>query len=78
MEGDVMRMRAVPDGLEIKPGNPVKLEPNGYHLMFLGLQQPFKPGETVKATLTFQKAGSVEVEFKVEAVGFSPAAAHQH
>jgi copper(I)-binding protein/uncharacterized protein YcnI len=78
MEGDVMRMRPVPNGLEIKPGSPVKLEPNGYHLMFMGLRQPFKVGETVKATLTFEKAGPVEVEFKVEAVGFSGAAAHQH
>ncbi len=35
MEGDVMKMGPVEGGLEIKPGQTVKLEPGGFHIMFM-------------------------------------------
>lgn len=69
MEGDVMRMRALPGGLEIKPGESVQLKPAGNHLMFMDLKEPFKQGEVIKVELRFEKAGVVPVEFKVEAIG---------
>jgi copper(I)-binding protein len=69
MEGGMMKMRPLKDGLEIKPGQTVKLEPNGYHIMFMGLKQPLKQGETLKGQLRFQKAGTVDVEYVVEAIG---------
>ena len=31
LENGVMTMRPMPNGLEIKPGETVKLEPGGYH-----------------------------------------------
>ena len=69
MDGDVMKMRPLPNGLEIKPGETVRLEPSGYHVMFVDLTQPLKQGGTVKGQLIFEKAGTVEVEYKVEAIG---------
>jgi copper(I)-binding protein len=69
MEGDVMKMRPLPKGLEIKPGQTVKLEPGGHHVMFTGLKAPLKQGEKIKGRLTFEKAGTVEVEYIVEAMG---------
>jgi hypothetical protein len=69
MDNGVMKMRLVAGGLEIKPGETVTLKPGGYHVMFTGLKQPFKPGEDIKAKLTFEKAGKVAVDFKVEGVG---------
>ena len=72
MDGGVMKMRALPKGLEIKPGEKVELKPGSYHLMFMQLKQPFEKDKRVKGTLTFEKAGTVEVEFAVEAVGASP------
>jgi periplasmic copper chaperone A len=78
MEGDVMRMRALTDGLEIKPGETVQLKPGGYHLMFMDLKKPFKQGETVKGELRFEKAGAVQVEFKVEAVGATGSTPGKH
>ncbi len=63
----VMRMRPLADGLEIKPGATVELAPGGYHLMLMELKQPLKEGERVPLTLTFEKAGSIDVELAVEA-----------
>jgi copper(I)-binding protein len=69
MEGGVMKMRALPNGIEIKAGGTIEFKPGGLHLMFTQLKTPQKQGETVRGRLTFEKAGSVEVEFKVEAIG---------
>jgi copper(I)-binding protein len=68
MEGGVMKMRPVA-GLEIKPGQTVELKPGGYHLMFVGPKEPFERGQHVKATLHFEKAGNVAVDFIVEGIG---------
>jgi len=71
MEGNVMRMRALDKGLEIKPGQTVELKPGGFHVMFMDLKTPLKEGESIKGTLIFEKAGTIEVEYKVEARGSS-------
>jgi periplasmic copper chaperone A len=76
MEQGVMKMRHLPQGIEIKPGETVELKPGSYHLMFQQLKAPFEQGKRVKGTLTFEKAGTVEVEYAVEAIGGSPAADH--
>ncbi len=65
MEGDVMKMSQIEGGIVIPAGQTVKLEPGKLHVMFMKVSTPFKEGETVKATLVFEKAGSVEVEFKI-------------
>lgn len=65
----VMTMRPLEAGVEVKPGEKVELKPGGYHIMFLDLKRQLKQGEKVKSTLTFEKAGTVEVEFVVDAVG---------
>ncbi len=67
MDGGVMKMRQV-QGIDIPAGKSAELKPGGYHLMFMGLKQPLKAGDTVKGSLTFEKAGTVPVEFKVEAM----------
>jgi periplasmic copper chaperone A len=78
----VMRMRPLPKGLEIKPGETVELKPGGYHLMFMDLREGLKQGQTIKGTLRFEKAGSVDVEYRVGPLGgggSAPAAGgHSH
>jgi periplasmic copper chaperone A len=69
MEGGVMKMRPVAGGIEIKPGQTVTLDPSGYHLMFVGLKDQLKQGDHFKATLQFAKAGKVDVDFTIEAIG---------
>ena len=76
MDGNVMRMRELDKGLEIPPGATVTLKPGGYHIMFMGLKAPFAKDARVPVTLIFEKAGSIDVEMKVEAMGGAPA--HRH
>lgn len=64
----IMKMRALDKGIEIPPGGEVVLKPGGLHVMFIGLASPLKEGATVKGTLVFEKAGKIEVEYKVEAI----------
>ncbi len=78
LEGDVMRMKPVDGGLEIKPGATVELKPGGFHLMFMDLKEPLKEGQIVKGTLTFEKAGPVTVEYAVRGMGGAAAAEHKH
>lgn len=54
------------DELEIPAGQTVSLEHGGYHIMFMGLKGPLKDGEMHKATLIFERAGRVEVEFMID------------
>jgi copper(I)-binding protein len=65
----VMKMRPVDGGLDIPPGGTVELKPGGFHVMFVGLKSPLKQGERVKGTLVFEKAGTVPVEFVIDAIG---------
>lgn len=76
MEGGVMKMREVKDGVEIPPGATVELRPGAYHVMMVNLSKPFTKGDRVKASLTFEKAGKVDIEFAVEAFGGTPE--HKH
>ena len=70
MDGGMMQMREV-KALEVRPGATVELKPGGYHVMLMDLKQPLRQGETVPVTLTFEKAGSVEVKAAIEAMGAS-------
>lgn len=68
MDGDVMKMRRV-DALEIAKGGAKVLKPGGDHVMLMDVKDPLKEGDLVKLTLTFEKAGDIEVEATVEAPG---------
>lgn len=65
VDNGMMTMGEIPGGLEIAPGATIELSPGAIHVMFMGVKQPFKEGEKIKAVLTFEKAGDVAVEFKV-------------
>lgn len=63
---DVMKMRELADGIIIPAGESIVLKPGGYHVMFMGLKEQLKADEKRKAVLTFEKAGTINVEFTVE------------
>ena len=65
LEGDVMKMSEVEGGLVIPAGETVTLTPGGLHIMFMDLRQAFAEGSNVPVTLTFEKAGSVDIELAV-------------
>lgn len=69
MDGTVMRMRPVPEGLTLPAGQPVTLQPGGYHIMLEGLKAPLKQGQTVPLHLTFAKSAPVDVTATVAGIG---------
>ncbi len=74
----VMTMRPVSGGVEIPAGGEVALKPGAFHIMFMELKEPPKAGVKFPGTLTFEKAGTVGVEFAVEAKGGGEADHSQH
>ena len=68
-ENGVMKMGALPNGLNIPAHSTVRLAPGGYHIMFTRLKKPLEKGETISATMTFEKAGPIVVQFPVEGIG---------
>jgi copper(I)-binding protein len=72
MDNGVAKMRPVKGGLEIKPGETVELKPGSFHVMFVGLKKPLAAGEHINATLVFEKAGTINVEYDVREIGATP------
>ena len=56
MEGDVMKMRAHLNGLDIPANTTVELKSGGYHVMMMELEQTIKAGDTVPLQLQFINA----------------------
>jgi copper(I)-binding protein len=77
MDGTVMRMRAV-RAIDIPAGAKVALQPGGFHVMLLELKQPLAVGERIPLTLTFERAGTIEVTVNVESMVSGGAPAHPH
>ena len=61
MSPEMMGMREI-GSLTLPAGEEVSLEPGGYHIMLIDLAKPIEEGDTVPVTLTFEKAGEIEVE----------------
>ncbi|MGH6900081.1 MAG: copper chaperone PCu(A)C [Geminicoccaceae bacterium] len=64
MDGGVARMRPLA-AIEIAPGAPTVLEPGGLHIMLSGLEQRLVEGETFPLSLTFESAGTVDIEVPI-------------
>lgn len=77
LEGGVMRMRPLPDGVEIPARGETALAPGGNHIMFMGLKRQLRQGASVPVTLRFERAGSVRVIFPVEPIGASGQSGHE-
>ena len=79
MEKDVMRMAALPNGLDLPAGKAVELKPGSYHVMLMDLKAPLTKDTAVPLTLTLQDAKGVKsnVELKV-LVGMQPPMMQSH
>jgi copper(I)-binding protein len=75
MDGNVMRMRSIA-GIDIAAGAKVTLGTSGYHVMLVGLARPLMTGDKFPLTLTFEKAGSVDVSVVVEPMTSAAAGKH--
>lgn len=68
MENGIMKMRPV-GPLAIEAGQSLTLKPGADHVMLIGLKHPLKEGENFPLTLSFEKAGDVQVTVHVERAG---------
>lgn len=69
MNGGVMRMRELKQGLLLKPRAITELRPGGYHLMLIGLKRPIKEGDELALELTFEKAGTAKLSMLAAGIG---------
>ena len=63
-DGDRTSMQELPSGIDVPAGTTTVLEPGGLHAMFMKVE-PLTADEQVPVTLSFDKAGDVEVEVPV-------------
>jgi periplasmic copper chaperone A len=73
-DGEILRMREM-KGYDIPARGAFELKPGGAHLMLVNIKAPLAQGQTVPATLRFEKAGEVKIEFSV---GQPAASGHEH
>ena len=68
-DNGMMKMREVKGGVVIPAKGMAMFKPGGEHVMFMGLNAPFKEGTTFPLTLVFEKAGEITVDVTVQGVG---------
>jgi hypothetical protein len=64
MKEGVMRMEGL-SAVDVGSGAPMAFEPNGRHVMLMGLKRPLKEGDAFPLTLTFANAGPVQTSVRV-------------
>jgi copper(I)-binding protein len=77
MDGGVAKMRPLA-AIEVAPGRPTVLEPGGPHVMLVGLGRKLVAGDTLPLRLTFEHAGTVELEVPVKGMGESMGGSMSH
>ena len=80
MDKDVMKMAAMPNGLDLPAGKTVELKPGSYHVMLMDLKSPLAADSTVPVTLTFQdsKGNKTSQELKLPVKPMMPTSEHKH
>ena len=79
MEGDIMKMQALENGLDLPAGKTVELKPGSYHIMLMDLKMPLPKDSSIPLTLVFVDARGVEskTELKLPVATMAPMA-HMH
>ena len=76
VEDGVLKTATV-EAVEIAPGQTLTFQPGGVHLVLQSVQKAFDHGEHFDLALTFEKAGTVEVEIEVEEPGHEDDREHE-
>lgn len=80
MVNDVMKMAALPNGLDLPAGKTVELKPGGYHIMLMDLKSPLTADSIVPVALTFQdaKGNKTTQELKLPVKALMTPSEHKH
>lgn len=80
MENNIMKMRALTNGLDLPAGKTIELKPGGYHVMLMDLKQTLKAGEQVAMTLVIEdkdkKQTSVDITVPIRPLADTKAMEH--
>ena len=68
MDKDVMKMRVLPNGLDLPAGKTVELKSGGYHIMLIDLKQAVKEGAIVPMVLVIEGRDRKRTMVEVQAV----------
>ena len=74
-EDGLMKMREV-ESIAISANSKATLQPGGFHVMFLGLKQPVKSGDTVSFTLHFDNGETIKIDAPAKKVKMNKKAKH--
>jgi copper(I)-binding protein len=77
LQDGVMTMRERSEGMDIPAGGTLSLKPGAAHIMFVDLTEPLVAGTVVRGTLTFERAGTVDLEYPVQPLGGAVDDGHQ-
>ena len=81
MDGDVMKMRALPAGVDLPAGKAVEFKPGGMHMMLMDLKKPLSAGDMVAVTLIVEgrdrQRETLQLQVPVKALGDAKAG-HKH
>ena len=77
LDGQIMKMAELKNGLELPAGKTVELKPGGFHIMLLDLKQSLKAELQVPVTLTFANAKGEQskIEVKIPVAARAPGSA---
>jgi periplasmic copper chaperone A len=80
MDGDLMQMRELTDGLSLPAKSITTLKPGGIHLMLIAPKRALAEGQSIRLTLVFENAGKRTLTFNVykKAPGATAASEHHH
>jgi hypothetical protein len=67
-DNGIMKMRPL-SAIDVRANSTVALAPGGMHVMLIGLKQPLKEGQSFPMTLTFEKAGKLQVTVATQKAG---------
>lgn len=62
LDGDVMKMRALTDGIALPAGGTIILKKRSDHIMLMGLTEQVLEDQRYQITLEFEKAGAITFE----------------
>lgn len=69
MEGDIMKMVHVHEGLKIGAQSQTKLERGGSHVMLMGISKVLKVNELFYLSLKFKNAGIIKIQVPYHGTG---------
>lgn len=69
MNGDVMKMREMTEGVMVTGNDMVSFKPGGYHIMLLGLSKGLEVGNEIELTLIFDDNRELKVLLPVKKDG---------